>query len=307
MKYGLECKVTSNIFIEKMVNIVEGEKEFQLIPNDSGILSSIKIIKKLSNPEKFYSKIDDLGSVKHIQINEDTQVRLEIISDFQYLESCIGLIADLTKIFWNQPAVEWIPENDEERNRLKVFSAHFERAYSHEPTKMNINVFESLIKDKSKLDSLTILMSFYHEGKVYHNSFEYINAFYDFYFILEDLFGKRAYKNWQVKDNFKSSIELNDAINWALLNLIDSSIDHKRKIIELLDQKNLKYDVNGIIELLVGMRGNLHHFSRKNTISPSPLSQENYESLAFLSMGITMHSILNEIKKLKEGSAQITT
>ena len=81
-----------------------------------------------------------------------------------------------------------------------------------------------------------------------------------------------AYKNWQVKNNFKSSIELKDAINWALLNLIDASIDHKRKIIELLYQKNLKYDVNGIIELLVKMRGNLHHFSRKNIIEPKPVS-----------------------------------
>lgn len=290
-----------------MIGFAEGGKEFQFIPNDSGILYSIKIIKILSNPEKFYSKIDNLDSAKQIQINEDPLIRQEIISDFQYLEGHIGLIADLTKIFWNEPAVEWIPENDEERNRLKVFSVHFERAYSHNPTELNINVFKSIIKNKPKIDSLTILMSFYHEGKVFYNRFDYIIAFYDFYFILEDLFGKGAWKNWQVKNNFKSSIELKDVINWALSNLVDSSINHKKKIIELLSQKNLQYDVNGIIELLVEMRGHLHHFSRKSTISPSPLAQENYESLAFLSMGITMQSILNEMKKLKEGSTQSTT
>ena len=71
MKYAIECKVISNIFIEKMISFAEGGKEFQFIPNDSGILSSIKIIKILSNPEEFYSKIDDLDSAKHIQINED--------------------------------------------------------------------------------------------------------------------------------------------------------------------------------------------------------------------------------------------
>jgi hypothetical protein len=50
------------------------------------------------------------------------------------------------------------------------------------------------------------------------------------------------------------------------------------------------------------MRGRLHHFSRKSTLKqkPSPLAQQDYESLAFLTMGIAMKSILNEMERSKK-------
>jgi hypothetical protein len=298
LKYSLECQVVSNILIGQTITFVEAGKEFVFTSNEKGILTKIKITDKVENPEKFYSKISETKPPQ-ITINEDPLIREELISYFQYLEGHLGLIANLTKIFWNEPTVEWIPENDEERNKLKVFSAHFSRAHSNLPTELDVKVIMSIIRNKPNRDNLTILMSFYREGKVFFDRFEYINAFYDFYFILEDLFGKEAWRNWQVKKNFKSSLELQETVKWALSKLIDSTEKHKKEITALLKENNLQYDVEGIIGLLVEMRGHLHHFSRRRDLKqkPSPLAQQNYESLAFLTMAIAMQSILNEIKR----------
>jgi hypothetical protein len=303
LKYSLECQVLSNILIRQTISFVEGEKEYVFTPNEKGILNKIKIIQTIRNPDKFYSEMKETNrknSPIEIIVKEDALIREEIISDFQYLEGHIGFIANLTKIFWNEPAIEWIPETDEERNKLKVFSAHLKKAYSDLPTELNIGIFKSIIKTKPNKDNLTILMSFYREGKVFFNRFEYINAFYDFYFILEDLFGKESWRNREIEKNFKSSIELQETIKWVLTKLIDTSDNHKKEINSLLKQKNLQYDAEGIIVLLVEMRGHLHHFSRGNTqkLKPSPLAQQNYESLAFLTMAIAMQSILNEMNKI---------
>ena len=298
MKYSIECSVLSNIWIGRTVSFLELEKEYIFRCNEKGILNSIKITKKLKNPDKFYSETDSTTSPIQILMKEDPDIRQEMISEFQYLEAHIGLIANLTKIFWNEPWTEWIPETDEERNKTKVLSAHFERA-SPPPTVLNANVLKRIINDRPIKNDLTILMSFCREGKVFFDRLEFINAFYDFYFVLEDLYGKGCWKNMEVKDNFKSSIELQDTIKWVLSELIDSSDKHKKEILALLQQKNLQYSPEGISILLVEMRGHLHHFSRKTTIKqkPSPIAHLNYESLAFLSMAIAVQSILKEMNE----------
>ena len=193
MKYSLECQVLSNIFIGQTIKIIEAEKEFTFKPNEKGILSKIQITKRITNAENLLPEIKRKeNSPMHIVLNEDPILRKEIISDFQYLEGHIGLIANLTKIFWNEPSVEWIPETEEEKNRLQVFSAHFGREFSNQPSKFNIDIVKSIIKNKPNRNSLTVLMAFYRDGKVFFDTSKFIVAFYDFYYIIEDLFGNGA-------------------------------------------------------------------------------------------------------------------
>jgi len=300
VKYSLECEVISNILIGQVVCFVKDEKEFIFSPNKNGILNKIKICKKIYDTDKFYSEISTESSPIKITMKEDPVVRDEMVSDFQYLEGSLGFVTQLTKIFWNEPITEWIPETDEERNKLKVFSAEFRRENSHPPTKLNPNVLENMLRNERIRSSLTILMSFYREGKVFFDRLEFINAFYDFYFILEDLFGKESSRNQEVKKNFKTSTELQQTINWVLTEVISSNDKHRKEIMGLLEQKNLECNAEGIIILLVEMRGHLHHFSGKSAMKqkPSPLLQQNYEGLAFLTMAIAMQSILNEMNRV---------
>lgn len=302
MKYSIECKTTSNIYLGHEINFQLGSKFFIFITNANGILERIKIIKEIEDVEKFYSEISTKSSPTKININDDSVVREDIISDFQYLEGQLGFASQLTKIFWNEPFIEWIPETDEEKNRLKVFSSHFERVKVFPPTNFPSNFLKAIVEEKVNLDSFTLLTSFYREGKVFFDRQEFINAFYDFYFILEDLFGNNSWRNQLVKKNFKSSIELQETINWVLSNLINSNERHKKEITDLLTQKNLVYTFDGIVELLVEMRGNLHHFSSKNSTKqkPSPLAHENYESLAFLAMAIANQSIIKKLSKISK-------
>ena len=132
----------SNISIGQTIRFAQNEKEYIFLPDDDGILSKIKIIKTIHNADKFYSKIAKTSPIA-ITFNEDPAVREEMISDFQYLEAHIGFITQLAKIFWNEPLIEWIPETEDERNKLEVFSAQFRRETSFPPTKLSIKFFRN--------------------------------------------------------------------------------------------------------------------------------------------------------------------
>jgi len=283
------------------MKIVEGRKEYILTPNKDGMLAFIKIITEVDAPEKFYSKIEegDEKVKKHIIIEVDPTVSDELRSDFQYIESTLSFWGNLKRIHWDEPKREWIPETEEEKSKLKVYAVSLSRRYPDPPTKLGREEFIRTIRNKSRFDSLTTLRSFYREGKNFFGQFRYIDAFYNFYFIIEDLFGGGKTKNKQIEENFKSSTELKKTIVWVMDTQINTHKKHHKDISRLLLEKNLQNTPDGIIRLLIRMRGQLHHYTSKSSLKqPTPLIQRDFESLSFLAMGIALKSILNEIVKI---------
>lgn len=266
------------------------------------MLAFIKIIIKVDNPDRFYSKIEDNNEkIKpHITIEADPTVFDELESDFQYIESALAFIGNLQRIHWSEPKQEWIPETDEEKSKLKVFSAHFARKPASEiPTRFKDEYFVDVLRQKDKFDCLTTLKSFYRKGK---NSFDqalYIDAFYNFYFIIEDLFGEGKTKNKQIEESFKTSTELKRMIKKIMDAFINTNEKHHKSISNILREKKLQNTPEDIIKLLIRMRGQLHHYTSKSSLKqPTPFVQMDFESLAFMTMGIAMESILNEMVKI---------
>lgn len=308
MKYSLECKVDSKILIGDTISIVEGAKEYILTPDKKGFLASIKITAKVENPEKFYSKLEKgNGKVKwNITIESDATLFSDLRSDFQYLESSLAFVGNLKRIHWAEPKQEWIPETEEEKSKLKVFGAYFKREVPDKPTILRKQDFTQIIKGKDKYHYLTTLKSFYREGKNSFDQFQYVGAFYSFYFIIEDLFGAGKTKNRQIEESFKSSVELKEAIKWMMNGQIRTSEKHSRNIRKFLRELNLHDTTEDIIRLLIRTRGRVHHYTSKSSLKQAtPLTQRDFESIAFLSMGIAMKSILREMIKINRKSTKV--
>lgn len=82
---------------------------------------------------------------------------------------------------------------------------------------------------------------------------------------------------------------------------IDTSEKHSKSILQLLSEEKKQNGIDGIIELIVAVRGRLHHyFSRSSLKQATPLNQRDFESPAFLVMGIALMSILKEIVKINQ-------
>lgn len=307
MKYSMESRVDSKVLIGNTVNVVEGNKEYILTPNKDGMLASIKIITKVDNPEKIYSKIEEGNErVKaKITVETDETIVSDLRSDFQYIESTLAFGGNLRRIFWEEAKQEWIPETEEERSKLKVFALSLNRGYPNKPVTLTKKDFVQIIRDKSKYDCLTTLKSFYREGDHFFRRFQYVNAFYNFYFIIEDLFGGGKTKNKQIEESFKSSVELKETIKWVINTQIKTHERHSKNISRLLREGNLQNTMEGIIKLLIRMRGRVHHYTSKSSRKQAtPLTQRDFESIAFLAMGIALMSILKEILKINRKHKQ---
>jgi hypothetical protein len=300
MKLSLECSIKGKIRIGKELRVVQGSKEYLLIPDSKGWLSKIKIIKKVDVPNKYSVKIrPGKGKVKHeIRINGDREERLELIREFQELEGILSFdtAGSLKSIEWDAPTEDFIAETEEEEKRIEVHGLCFKKEYPEYPASLDEEGFGRIIRNKENYVSLIVPQAFYREGTNEFTSRRYINAFYNFYFILEDFYGKGKTKNKDIAKEFRSSEQFRGFVDWVIKDINDKYAQHRIRIERFCKEKKVTYDTDGLIELLLKVRGNLHHYSsRSSKHQGTPLDNEDFASIAFLTMGLAVRCILQRI------------
>ena len=304
MIYRLSCEIHSQIFIghEDLKTEFEG-KNFILIPNEYGLLSRIQIATKIRNSENFLANMGPSttrGPANfEINLTLDEKLNEEIIDLFQYIESSLGFSSSLKKICWENPEISLDYETEEERKNYNVLSLQNKRRYPETKHILSIQDFQSIITNKRKYEFLKLSQAFYREGQNEYSSFRYINAYYNFYFVLEDLYGNGKTKNRDIEGELKSDPVFKSIVSWMMKQLNGR---HLKNIESFLREEGKTWDENGIIELVVRVRGNLHHFSSSSTKRKgTPLNHREFESMAFLSLGLASRSILQKIYERNKG------
>lgn len=304
MKLEFKSKVKSKTYIGN--SIIETSilgKDFTLIPDEKGLLKEIVIITQVPNSKRVVSKIGPSKSpeAKHeINIDLGEGVVDEVENLLQYLESTLSFSANLEKISWEEPDLKFIPETEQDKADVNILSFSSQRSYPDEEKILTLDAFRDIVLEKEKYEFLTVVKSFYREGKREFNSFRYINAFYNFYFVIEDLYGNGKTKNFDIEKEFKNNSDFRSFVDWMITENLEGR--HKKSIEQFLKEENKSFDIDGLIELIVRIRGNLHHFSTKSTKHKgTPLNQQDFESIAFLLLGLSVRSILQKIYERNKG------
>lgn len=193
MKLALEYPVDATIHIGSIIHVAKQDKEYILIPNEEGALKAIRIVVTITNPSEVISKIKPGGQEVQATIIIDIgrTIRDELIAEFQELESILSFSTSgaLRKIIWSKPKQEFIPETEDESVSIDITSFQLESGYPRKWAKLDKPEFGQLVNTKAKYSSLVIPKSFYREGLIEYEELRYINAFHNFYYILEDLYG----------------------------------------------------------------------------------------------------------------------
>jgi len=301
MKFSLECDVDSRINIPKILSRKIGKKEFIFNHNKDMLLNKIKIIVTVDNPDKFYSKIEKNATGKadwNFTINRDKEIYDELIEDFKQLESQLAFCGSLKKIMWHSPKEEIICETEEEKQSVNIFGSNFKQEYPDPIQHLDEKSFTDIIETKDKYSLLTIPKAFWREGNNDFKRFRYINAFFNFYYILEGLYGNGKSKNSAIEKEFINSSEFCEFVNWFLESL-KKETRHLKKINEFLKLRNKKLDTEGIIHLLVSTRGDLHHFTNNpNKKQNMPFNDKEFESISWMTLGLATRAILQKILEI---------
>lgn len=300
MKLSLECSVRGKVKIGKQLRVVKGAKEYLLIPDSKGWVSRMKIIKKVDAPDKYSTKIrPGKGKVNHeITISGDREEYLGLIREFQELESVLSFETggSLRSIEWDAPTEDFIPETKEEEKQVEVHNLYYKKEHVDFPAVLDEESFGEIIRSKERYVSLIVPQAFYREGANEFASKRYINAFYDFYFILEDLYGKGKTKNRAIGEELRSSKEFRGFVDWMIKDINNKYPKHRMSIERFCKEEGVAYDTDGLIDLLLRVRGSLHHYSsRSSKRQGTPFGHEDFESMAFLTMGLAVRSILQGI------------
>lgn len=311
MKISIECDAIGRVMIGRELKAVSGSREYVLKPDDRGWLNAVQIIKRVKEPEKYSARMEPgTGDVKaSIVIEGDREEYLELIREFQELESVLSFSTNgsLKSISWDSPKEDFIPETDEEKERVNVFGFSLTKERQAPPARLSAQQFGQIISTKGRYISLVIPKAFYREGINEFTSGRYINAFYDFYFVLEDVYGEGKTRNKDIGERFRKSTDFVEIMEWVIKDVLGKDERYSNNIQRFCDEERVAYDVGGLVDLLQKIRGNLHHYSsRSSKHLGTPFTHEEFESIAFLTMGLALQTILRKIvdinKSINDGS-----
>jgi hypothetical protein len=302
MKYAVECKIDGKLQVNKRVEITKEDKKYIFSPNDKGWLSTITIISDVKHPEKFNTQMKpDNNKEKWIlSIAGDKELRLELIHEMQQIESLLSFntLGSLKSIKWDDPYDRYIPENDDEKRQIQVLAFNLRREHIEHPYIVEENKLREMLDTKDRYSSIIVPQSFFRQGYNDFNSKRYINAFYNFYFILEDIYGKGKTRNKDIEYAFSISTEFRAIVDWMLKGLEEDK-EHKCKLKEFCKEEGVEYNAIGVIELLRKVRGHLHHYSRRSTKHlGTPFNQEEFECIAYFALGLSSNAIGQQVVKI---------
>ena len=311
MKFVLSCDVESKMLIRKEIAVIHKGMKYFFLPDKNGMFSKLKIVADVSNPEKFYSTVESFPKekVKHkFNVNIDIDLFESMVREFQEVESSIAFGGNLTRIKWNEPEHELICETQEEKVKAVIEKFYYKEDHDNKAVSLNAKEIKEILKYKELHQSITVFKAFWREAMNDYRSFKYINAFFNFYFILEGLYGKGKTKNSLVKKEMLSSKYFCESVDKIILANIGRHPEQKQKIVEMLKKKNKKLDREGIVHLLVSARGDLHHFiNNSNRQQGTPFDHKEFYPLAHVALGLAYHGILLKMIELNTGKNALDT
>ena len=307
MKVSMECDVIGRVYIGEDITIVRDLKEYTFKPDDKGWLKSISIIKSANRPDKYSRRLErgNDSSNSTLRIDRDYEEYLELRSEFQELESLLSFetLGSIKSIAWDSPNEIWFPETDEEQKRIQISGIKIRKDPAELINKFSEQQFSQIITNKEHYISLIVPKAFFREGLNEFHTMRYINAFYSFYFIIEDIYGEGSTSNIKIANACKKSHVFKEILQRMLVKIAEKEAKIEMNIRKLCIEEQEKFDIEGIINLIRKIRNNLHHYSNSHSKHHgTPFNHADFEGVSFLMMGLAYHTInrkIEDIAKLK--------
>lgn len=298
MRYRLLASVEGNIFTERTTAVEYDGLLIEFSIDESNRLSSIAISTKVPSQKvtNFASSMSPGKgqSVVTIKIGGDKELYAFLVTELQAIESQLAFNSRgaLKRIRWDKPLrEEIIPENDEERQLVAVTAVSHKREYPPVQARIQTTDLENLIGVIHRYDPLMVSIAFWRDGLNFFENFQYILAFYYFYFVLEDFYAGGHFRERAVLDEFKKSSEFTEITDKSL-QAISQEKRHWVNLERCLLEENCEQNAYGLQKLIFRIRGNLHHYySRSSKTRGTPFNQSEYETIALITMHMATAAI----------------
>lgn len=309
MRYQLNASVVGDVFIESSCAVESDGVITELHADQTGRLVEVAV--SLQIPADIVSRFcSSVGpgqgdSVATFTVGGDGETRELLVARLQTVESNLAFATGgaLQRINWDEHEQQVIPENEDEKALVEIPCISRTSYYPHLSARLTQNCAESLLLHAPKYESLCVPKAFWREGMNAFTTFQYVRAFYDFYFVLEGFYANGKTGKGPVLKEFSKSQEFADIVKHTMKS-ITTHLRHTENLQRKLDEENCGFDVAGLQELLFLVRGNLHHYSRrKPRLQGTPFQQKHFETIAWVAMHLATLAIgYREARISQEGS-----
>ncbi len=287
MRLLFYAEVDSRIRLAEDVSFASEDLGITIKRNAEGVFARIEVLTRVPIPELFFSSVTPLTGVlakAHVEIREDASLIAKMTQELQCIESVVSFFFPLTAIKWEARSYTLLFDNEEERAKTEAWGLEYSRKFSEAPELVSGAELSQLIRSRAKFVDLVSPLAFFREATNDFRRFRFINAFSNYYFVLEGLFGSGKTKNSQVKDEFKTS----KMLAFCCREAIGFLSQNKPELLALLSKEMTQYHletacVEDVLAFLVDTRGRIQHFSlRRNDRQGIPFFHSHYEVHASL-------------------------
>jgi hypothetical protein len=311
MKLSVKCDVESDVILTRRLELKTEDLTLCFEVDKQGRWILIELRAQLADPSQMkwgLQPVPDPRSWNEAPYNVvgEFEPRLyeNVIQKLQALESTLSVFFPVRSVNWRYPTVAVIfEEGDSEDPNMRDLQSIRLGRQKLGPIKASEKPFVQIIGLALKSQPLVIIESFWREGENDWVSGKFINAFFNFYFVLEGLYGQRNTKNRLVKKAFLASEELKTSIQAFLVD--QHAMDPLTQLVKMVNVGDRLPTAEELVGLLVSTRGTLHHFQNNpNRRQGSPLVHDEYHGIAYLARSLAHKGILAEAVRI--GPVQFT-
>jgi len=304
MKFGIVCDVEGKTYLENGKTIEGDGVNYLFYITDEHLLHKVRIISEVSDPSKYFyqkSPTAEDGSYT-ITRGYEEHIKDKLIRKLQLIEGLLGMQGNIKRIYWNKPTFEYYPETTEEHAQFNITPAWFymNEMVPDEPKLVSLDILTWLINRLDVVGPLNVPMAFYREAKAEYSASRYINTFFNSYFIIEGLFGNGKWRtNAVIEELTKSTVFtgfVQDYLDEVAPNNDPFEGMTKAQLEGELKSKNQPFTTEGLINLIVKKRGELHHFSiGSSQPQGTPLNNSDFKNLALVTFILAGNALLYSI------------
>jgi hypothetical protein len=311
MLYKITVPVEGSLFLEPgalSCSFSSGASDlaYALTADPTGRIVAATIQAKIPQ-EKVSSFVSTLTSGQgdsklNITLGGDRELYERMVLEFRKLECNLSFVLRghaLRRINTHRMEIEYVPENDRERELVAVTGYEVTRGYSETPLRMSGRTLGQVIQDAQKFEELEVHKAFLHDGMNQFHALQYVAAFYQFYFVVEDLYADGKTSEKEVVKAFSSSDELTRILEVAIQRFSKENDRHSEMLKRIMGTEKCEVTVAGLRTFLFRIRGHLHHYSSRSTKPKgTPFNQRDFETVALLGMFIARRAIDIQVSRL---------
>jgi len=261
MKCKYTFKVTGHLKPDRILPIASGDTVYEYSVDTNGVLDKVYATVEVPSPNDWPRQERSTDPSVKVHFNIPSPGFTQIRSSLRVVEGMLSIYG-LDKIDVDNPGTEWLPANDDEKAKLGLYSISMstQSLPIERVPELQFDLFARPFLVGDAAEEVEVPLSFFRKGRIDIDENRYIEAIYDFYFMLETLYAEGKTKNYAVAEEFKKSSELLKCIEKVTTD-VPSILTHKRELSEAYSTKYAGKPPEVIAEEIVNLRGFLHHHS----------------------------------------------